>query len=88
MSNKNESSSDFIVKLVIFLGALAAITVAVMILVKKFGKKDALCEGDDGFCFDDEDFCGDYDCCCDCEDCAGEAEDAIDEVKDEFKTEE
>ena len=92
MSNKNESSSDFIVKLVIFLGAVAAITVAVMLLLKKFGKNDELCEGDDGFCFDDEDFCDDYDCCCDCEDCAEKIEDAVenvvDDIKDEFKTEE
>ncbi len=74
MSNKNENSSDFIVKLVIFLGAIAAIAVAAMLLIKKF-KKNGACECDDGFCFDDEDFCDDYDCCCDCEDCA-EAEEA------------
>lgn len=77
MSNKNESSSDVIVKLVIFLGAIAAIAVAVMVFLK-FRKKKAVCDGDDAFCFDDEDFCDDYDCCCDCAECE-EAKDSAEE---------
>jgi len=68
MSNKNENSSDVIVKLIIFLGAVAAIAVAAMFLIKKF-KGRCACDGDEDFCFDDEDFCDDYDCCCDCNDC-------------------
>ena len=73
MSNKNDNSSDVIVKLVVFIGAIAAIAVAAMVFVKKFNKKTA-CECDDGFSFDDEDFCDDYDCCCDCDDCSDECE--------------
>ena len=56
---KKESSADFLVKLVIFLGAVSAIFVAVALLLKKYHKKihiDDLSDLD----FDDDDFC--YDC--------------------------
>ena len=94
---KKESNADFLVKLIIFLGALSAIFVAVALLIKKYNKKlkiDSMDELD----FDDDDFC--YDCCDfdDCDDCGlfeepeekvvAEAETASEENKEEASTEE
>ena len=65
---KKESNADFLVKLVIFLGAVSAIFVAVALLIKKYNKKLKIDSMDD-LDFDDDDFC--YDCCDldDCDDC-------------------
>ena len=86
---KKESSADFLIKMVIFLGAVSAIFVAVALLVKKYHKKlkiDAL----DDLDFEDDDFC--YDCC-DFDNCDDVMEfkasdDADEEVPAEEKSEE
>lgn len=74
-NRKNENSNDIIVKLVIFLGAIAAIFVAVSMLYRKANKKLASLNEDDAFSFDNEDFLDDCDYCGECCDCEDESED-------------
>ena len=83
--NKRESSSDFIVKLIIFLGALAAIFVAASVLYKKFCNRVNCLNDEDAFSFDDDDFLDDCDFCEeeDCENCPIAAEN--DEKSDEIE---
>ncbi|MBQ7161518.1 MAG: hypothetical protein IJR90_07415 [Clostridia bacterium] len=90
MKEKRESSSDFIVKLIIFLGALAAIFVAATVLFKKFNKRVNCLNDEDAFSFDDEDFLDDCDFCDeeDCENCPtaeskGEEVENIEDVVEE-----
>ena len=75
---RKESSGDIIVKLVIFLGAIAAIFVAATVLYKKFNNRLNCLNDDEAFNFDDDDFLDDCDFCEeeDCGNCpaAGEAE--------------
>jgi len=60
-NKKNENSSDFIVKLVIFLGAIAAIFVAATLIYKKFNKHLNCLNEEETFNFDDDDFLDDCD---------------------------
>ena len=85
---KRESSGDIIVKLVIFLGALAAIFVAATVLYKKFAKKLNCLNSEDEFNFDDEDFLDDCDFCEeeDCSNCPiAEGKDETDEEEKEVE---
>ena len=78
-NRKNENSNDFIVKLIIVFGAIAAIFVALSVLYRKANKKLAALGEDDAFSFDDEDFLDDCDYC-DCDDCCDcETEDSEEE---------
>ena len=82
---RKESSSDFIVKLVVFLGAIAAIFVAISTFTRNFNKKLADIN-EDSFDFDDEDFIDDCDLC-DAESCEG-CEFAEDEPEIEIEIDE
>jgi len=73
-NRKNENSNDIIVKLIVVLGAIAAIFVAISLLYRKANKKLAALGEDDAFNFDDEDFLDDCDYCGECCDCADESE--------------
>ena len=86
--NRRESSSDFIVKLVIFLGAIAAIFVAATLIIKKCRKKLNCLNEEDDFNFYDDDFLDDCDFCDEeeCENCPTDnkdegKEDAADDIE-------
>ena len=68
--NKRENSGDFLVKLIVVLGAIAAIFVAGMLIYRKCSSRlRCLCD-EDAFDFDDSDFIDECDLC-DAEDCSG-----------------
>jgi len=78
-SNKKESSGDLIVKLVIFLGAIAAIFVAATMIYRKCAKKLNCLNDEDAFDFDDTDFIDECDLCDadDCSDCCLAKDEAV-----------
>ena len=84
---KKEGFGDFIVKLVVFLGAVAAIFVAGMLLYRKCTRRLNCLNDEDAFDFDDSDFIDECDLCDaeDCTDCAlaGNKADKDDEPEDE-----
>ena len=80
-NRKNENSNDIIVKLIIVLGAIAAIFVAISVLYRKANKKLAALGEDDAFNFDDEDFLDDCDYCGECCDCDCDEAEEEDEVQ-------
>ncbi|MBR6513496.1 MAG: hypothetical protein IKT46_01550 [Clostridia bacterium] len=82
MENKNNSTNTLI-KIIVILGALAAIFVAAMLIYKKYNKKRVVKESDP-FNFDDDFFFDDCDGCYDGDGLYNEIEeDTADDEADE-----
>ena len=91
MRNKKQSTGEVIVKIIIILGALAAIFVAATLICKKYCKKLNCMRDEDEFNFDDEDFLDECDFCeeTNCEGCPAFKNDEEEaEPAEEEKTEE